>query len=372
MSAERIPKSAGESQCVSEALRILIVDDSAAVRGIWKKVLTECAGFQVVGLAENGKRGVDLVAEVKPDLVLLDIEMPVMDGLTALPLLLKAHPGVRVIMASSLTHQSSSAAIHALALGAADYIGKPSSTSLGVTLNEISQELIAKIRNLKYPTLQKRKINPEVCQPLKTAAVSKIASVPMVIVIGCSTGGPNALLTVLNGIDFEKMRIPIVIVQHMPAFFINLLAERVTKETRRECRVISGGEVLKPGFIGIAPGDFHVEIIGTLLDARLRLTTNPPENFCRPAVDPLFRSASQVFSNQVLGVVLTGMGEDGKNGCVNICNRGGSVIVQDEESSVVWGMPGAVAKAGLAQFILPLQQIATSIQSVCHTGGTRA
>jgi two-component system chemotaxis response regulator CheB len=347
-------------------IRIMIVDDSATIRGIWTKVLSSCKDLSVVSLAENGKRALELLPASRPDLILLDIEMPEMDGITALPLLFKARPGVRVIMASSLTQKGSSAAVHALALGASDYIGKPSSTSLGTSISEISQELIIKIRSLKYPTREGDKKPQIVTQ--KTISEMKALSPPKLIVVGCSTGGPNALITLFQGLNIASMTIPIVIVQHMPTYFIALLAERVEKEIKRACVVITGSESLAPGFIGLAPGDHHVEIAGDVRSARLTINQAPPENFCRPAVDPLFRSAGRVFGPHVVGVVLTGMGEDGKRGSEAIRNGGGTIIAQDEESSTVWGMPGAVAKSNLANYILPLSEIGPSLQKLCGAG----
>lgn len=357
-----------------DRIRVLIADDSAVVRGIWKKVFSETDDFTVAGLAENGKRAVDLVKESEVDLVLLDIEMPVVDGLTALPLLLQARPGVRVVMASSLTRRGSAAAIQALASGAVDYIAKPSSTSLGTDLRGIADELLGKLRCLKYPTRERPRTG--VVSEVRSSALKDAwppgGVPPRIIVFGCSTGGPNALLSVLRGLDLDVIEAPVVIVQHMPAYFIQLLADRVSREIGKTCRVIENGDVLSRGFIGIAPGDFHVEIAGGVEAASLRLNKNPPENFCRPAVDPLFRSAGEVFGAAVLAVVLTGMGEDGCKGSRAIRARGGRVIVQDEETCVVWGMPGAVAREGLAHAILPVDRIAAAILRICQVGGQAA
>jgi two-component system chemotaxis response regulator CheB len=348
---------------------------------MWNRILGAQADIKVVGTANNGADALETLKDNEVDLVLLDIEMPEMDGLTALPLMLKQNPGLRVIMASSLTVNGSKATIQALTGGASDYVAKPSASSLGTGVNTISQELLAKIRALSYPVKKSSlelKSSESIQKP--TATVSPIgtaasssgnsqASFPKgqakVLVIGSSTGGPNALSQVLTRLN-PQFQLPIVIVQHMPAFFIKALADRLAKDSGRPCSEIKTGDQLKNGCMYIAPGDFHAEFSTSPNGICLNLNQNPPENFCRPAVDPLFRSAAAVFGKDLIAVILTGMGEDGKIGCEEIRRRGGWIIAQDEATSVVWGMPGAVVRAGLADVVAPLDMISDRVQVACQ------
>lgn len=342
-----------------QLIRILIVDDSATIRGMWNRILSAQPDFEVVGVANDGIQALTSLKNKKVDLVLLDIEMPEMDGLTALPLILKDNPSVRVIIASSLTSSGSKSTLKALTCGAADFICKPSATSLMTSVESITEELLRKIRSLHYSYE-----GPEIPRvEIKTTVLQRGHA--QVVVIGSSTGGPNALIQVIKRLS-PQFDLPIVIVQHMPAFFITALAESISRETERPCLEIKNGEQIKNGHVYLAPGDLHSEFVSNENGISLRLNDNPAENYCRPSVDPLFRSAAKVFGRNLIAVILTGMGEDGKRGCEEVRRQGGWIIAQDQETSVVWGMPGAVATAGLADAILPLEAIADQIQAICN------
>lgn len=324
--------------------KILIVDDSSAVRGLWRKFLAGEPDFEVSGAVSNGKLALGFLDKTSVDVVLLDLEMPELDGMSALPAILKQHPGIKVIVVSALTARGSVAAVQALVAGASDYMTKSGTQSVPRGLEETGRELIAKIRAVAPPR------RPQPTNPVRVTAASPRQR-PEVVVIGSSTGGPCVLASTLAGLP-SAPKVPILIVQHMPAFFITVLAERLRSDTGLNCVEAQDGQPLAPGTVYLAPGDYHMVVARESGVAVIRLNQNPPENFCRPAVDPMFRSAAAVFGAKVCAFVLTGMGEDGLTGAAEIARAGGEVIVQDEASSVVWGMPGAVARAGLAQKIL--------------------
>lgn len=347
---------------IQPVIRVLIVDDSATIRGMWSRILGAQADIKVVTVANDGLQALVALQKNEIDLVLLDIEMPEMDGLTALPLILRQNPNVRVIIASSLTSHGSKATMTALTSGASDYICKPSSNSLMTSVESISAELLQKIRSLHYqPADAVLSINT-VRSIVSQTSIHQTGNAKVVIV-GSSTGGPNALVQVLKRLH-PDFTLPVVIVQHMPSFFITALAETLSRETGRSCYEIKNGDRLQEGCLYLAPGDLHSEFTANSSGVTLSLNDNPPENYCRPAVDPLFRSAARAFGKDIIAVILTGMGEDGKKGCEEVRRQGGWIIAQDQETSVVWGMPGAVADAGLADAILPLELIADKIQAV--------
>lgn len=350
----------------AKVIRILIVDDSATIRGMWNRILSAQPDINVIGAANDGIHALSVLNNNEVDLVLLDIEMPEMDGLTALPLILQQNPNVRVIIASALTSNGSKATIQALTSGAADYVSKPSTTSLMTSVGSITKELLEKIRSLQYfegNVSKVKKTEPETSRStLQTEPRQKGEA--QIVVIGSSTGGPNALMQVIKRLS-PDFTLPIVIVQHMPAYFITALGESLMRTTGRPCFEIKNGDQLHDGCIYLAPGDLHAEFTRTHKGVILYLNDNPPENFCRPAVDPMFRSAAKVFGKNLIAVILTGMGEDGKKGCEEIRRQGGWIIAQDQETSVVWGMPGAVVQAGLADAVLPLESIADKIQNIC-------
>ncbi len=351
-------------------IRILIVDDSAVMRSLLRSVISADAGLEVAGTAADGAAALDCIESLLPDLVLLDVEMPVMDGLTTLRELRKRGYRMPVVMCSALTQRGAKVTLEALACGASDYVAKPSGQPdrEQATL-ALAQDLTPRIHALAAP-LQVPPGDLPVGLPspillplaprLRPQPISEIASV---LVIGVSTGGPAALDVLLPALPRE-FTLPVLVVQHMPELFTRLLAERLNSRCRLPVREAAEGDAVTPGTIRIARGNWHMEVLGASrpgAPATIHLNQGPLENHCRPAVDVLFRSSAEVYGAGVLAVVLTGMGSDGMIGCQMIRGRGGSVLVQDQTTSTVWGMPGAVAQAGLAQKVLPLQSIAGEI-----------
>ncbi|MBL9210712.1 MAG: chemotaxis response regulator protein-glutamate methylesterase [Opitutaceae bacterium] len=344
-------------------LRVLIVDDAVVIRRLVSDCLAADPEIEVVGTASNGQIGLARITQLNPDLVTLDIEMPVMDGLEMLAALRKTHPRLPVIMFSTLTERGGSATLDALSLGASDYVTKPANVgSATAAMQRVRDELIPKVKALcrrSAPSAGPQPAaRPGPAGPLVPRPVSGLR--PDVLAIGVSTGGPNALAALLPDLA-KNFPAPIVIVQHMPPLFTRLLAERLAAVTGVPAHEGSAGALLRPGEIWVAPGGLHLEVTRAPDGVRLRTHEGPPENSCRPAVDVLFRSVAQVYGSRVLSVILTGMGQDGLHGCACIREAGGQVIAQDEASSVVWGMPGAVCHAGLAEKILPLAQLGAEI-----------
>ena len=371
----------------------MVVDDSAVVRGLITRMLEDAADVQVVTSVPNGDAAVKALDRYDIEVVLLDIEMPVMDGMTALPLMLKKRPDLKVIMASTLTLNNADISLRALELGAIDYIPKPTATREMTGGVDFKRELLDKVKALglslrrsghRRPPAPPRPGAPPAAgrtpfqrpgasatraslltpaQPVKLRQ-QKIES-PDLIAIGSSTGGPQALFKVLTDLRAGgPIKQPIVITQHMPATFTTILAEHISRVSGWPAKEGQDGEVLKGGNVYIAPGGFHMLLESKGTETVIRIVDAPPENFCKPAVDPMFRSIAKVFGRRVLAVILTGMGSDGAKGGGAIVEAGGSVIAQDEETSVVWGMPGAVAQAGLCSALLPLQDIGAFIKKV--------
>jgi two-component system chemotaxis response regulator CheB len=340
-------------------IRILVVDDSVVIRKVLSDALSADPVLEVVGVASDGRIAMAKIPLLKPDLVTLDIEMPVMDGLETLAALRKLYPKLPVIMFSTLTERGAAATLDALSLGASDYATKPSNTgSREVAIERIRTELIPKIKALCG-------VKPSKLPPVPAARPAIKVRAPVnrrieIVAIGTSTGGPNALAEVLPRIP-NDFPVPIVVVQHMPPIFTRLLAERLASRSAIPVEEGSAGVVLSPGRAWIAPGNFHMQVIRAGVEWRLNLNQAPPENSCRPAVDVLFRSVAQAYGADVLGVVMTGMGADGVRGAQDIREAGGEVIVQDEASAVVWGMPGLVYAAGQADAICPLDRLAEEI-----------
>lgn len=355
-------------------IRVLLVDDSAVVRGAIGKILEAEKDIKVVTTAPNGQMALDAMRHTEIDVVLLDVEMPVMDGITALPLMLSAHPRSRVIMTSSLTQQGAAITMQALALGATDYISKPSARAGGAALASVAHEIVSKVRaigrarkvNIDPPAGLHRRPAPPTSASILVAGNTG-DSTPRALAIAASTGGPNALADVLSRLPADYP-LPTFITQHMPPVFTALLAQRLQRDTGRTCVEATNGMPVRPGHTYVAPGDWHMLVHTVEGHPVIRLEQSPPENHCRPAADPMLRSIAAVYGAATLAVVLTGMGEDGRRGCAAVRERGGRVIVQDEATSVVWGMPGAVASAGLAQWILPLPEIAGKISSISCVG----
>lgn len=378
----------------SDPIRVMIVDDSAVVRGLITRMLEDAADVQVVTSVPNGEAAVKALDRYDIEVALLDIEMPVMDGMTALPLMLKKRPDLKVIMASTLTLHNADISLRALELGAIDYIPKPTATREMTGGVDFKRELLEKVkalgellrRNGRRPAapaarpgaapaarvpFQRPGAAPGAPRPslLSPAQPPKLRQnkiePPDLIAIGSSTGGPQALFKVLG--DMRQgggLKQPIVITQHMPATFTTILAEHINRVTGWPAKEGQDGETLKGGTVYIAPGGFHMLLESKGTETIVRIVDAPPENFCKPAVDPMLRSVAKVYGRRALAVILTGMGSDGAKGGAVLVEAGGSVIAQDEETSVVWGMPGAVAQAGLCTAILPVQDIGAFIRKV--------
>jgi two-component system chemotaxis response regulator CheB len=295
----------------------------------------------------------DELRRTPADVLVLDIEMPVMDGMTALPLLMRADPGLKVIMASTLTTRGADIALRALRLGAADYIPKPSAVNGDESFRRELLEKVKGLARLRRPAA-----------PLREAARLHLRPAPVIVprllAVGSSTGGPQALFTLVQGLG-RTLNVPVVLTQHMPAAFTPILAEHIGKLGGMPCAEAKDGEALQPGRLYLAPGNCHLLVHGARGTLTARLTSDPPENFCRPSVDPMLRSAAVACEGRVLVAMLTGMGQDGLAGTRRVIDAGGSVVAQDEATSVVWGMPGAVAQAGLCHAVLPLPRIAPKL-----------
>ncbi|MTJ80956.1 MAG: chemotaxis response regulator protein-glutamate methylesterase [Telmatospirillum sp.] len=360
----------------------MVVDDSAVVRGLITRMLEEDTGFSVVASVGNGQMALSALERYDIEVVILDIEMPVMDGLTALPKLLKADPDLQVIMASTLTLKNADVSLRALEAGAADYIPKPTSSREISGGPDFKHELIGKVRALgaarrrvsrrgaprpgaapppppPSPSAAPAARQPAGLYPHAGPLTMRAASIeaPDVIAIGSSTGGPQALFSVLGAIKAGSLRQPILITQHMPPTFTTILAEHITRISGWTAAEGQDGEVIQGNRIYVAPGDFHMVVEVKGAEKVIRLNKNPPENFCRPSVDPMLRSIAAAWGRRVLTVILTGMGSDGLKGGQAVIGAGGTVIAQDEASSVVWGMPGAVATAGICSAVLPLPEV---------------
>ena len=346
--------------------QVMVVDDSAVIRGFITRMLEADPDFRVVTTASNGEIAVKAVARYDIDVVILDIEMPVMDGLTALPLILKANPKVKVLMASTLTRRNATISIKALSAGAADYVPKPKSTREAHASEDFRRELVSKIKAISRPRLGRvttasgRSSATTLAAPPKISLHKPSSFKPEVLAIGSSTGGPQALFKLFETLK-DSVRVPIFITQHMPATFTAILAEHIQRVSGVECAEGRDHERVTPNRIYLAPGEYHMVIDGDSRGPFIRINQDPPENYCRPAVDPMFRSIAKLYGVKALSVVLTGMGKDGKLGGQTIIDAGGTVIAQDEPTSVVWGMPGAAATAGICSAVLPLDQIAPKI-----------
>ena len=333
-------------------IRVLVVDDSSVARKILGDTIAGDAAFELVGSAADGRLALEQIERLHPDIVTLDIEMPNMDGLTALPLLRKLVPQARIVMASTLTSAGAQQTVKALSLGAADFIAKPQASAMG-GVDSYRRDLIEKIIALG-PRLARTPSTPAPSAPLRPRSMQM--GNPSIMVVAASTGGPGALPVFLGPIA-RRIDAPILIVQHMPATFTPVFAEKIESAIGKRCREAVDGDVLAPGCVYLAPGDYHMRIARSPAGRIVTLDKTPPVNFCRPAADPLFESAAAAFGNRVLAVVLTGMGHDGRDGAGHIVKAGGRVLVQDEASSVGGGMPGAVAQAGLAEAIKPLSDL---------------
>jgi two-component system chemotaxis response regulator CheB len=366
-------------------VRVMIVDDALVVRGFLKRWIDAEPDLELVASIGNGQEAIDWLDSANPDVVVLDVEMPKLDGITALPLLLQKKPGLVVIMASTLTRRNAEISLRALALGALDCIPKPDANSR-IGSDSFHGELINKIRELglgaRKPRLERRRaldararqltrgepvrrLPAETAPPLVPATTPTLRPFPRmspkVLVIGSSTGGPQALTEVVTHLQRVNDRAPVLITQHMPPTFTTILAEHLSRASGRVVREAVDGEPVVAGRIYLAPGGLHMRVKRQDKSVLIGLDDGAHVHFCRPAVDPLFSSAAAIWGAGTLGLILTGMGSDGTSGAADIVAAGGAVIAQDEPTSVVWGMPGSVAEAGLCSAILPVEEIAPKI-----------
>lgn len=345
-----------------ERIKVVVVDDSAVVRKFVSETLAQDPDLEVVGLASNGRNALQQIDLLKPDVITLDIKMPEMDGLEALWHIRSKDKELPVIMFSSYTQEGATATMQALELGANDFLAKPSAQDTSdSTKEQVKSELIQRVKALGMT--RRKKTRAKFTVP--ATEVRQGTHPPSVIGIAISTGGPNALVEMVGGLA-PSLQTPILITQHMPPYFTKLLAERLRMRGPLPAYEAEHGQVIEPGTIYIAPGDYHLEVARDAEQVILQLSQAPAENSCRPSADVMFRSLVSVFGSGVLGVVMTGMGNDGQRGCECIKQYGGVVLAQDEATSTVWGMPKAVVTTKLADDVIPLPDIATSINKRCH------
>ena len=360
---------------VSRRIRVMLVDDAVVIRGLFARWVEAEPDLEVVATLRTGREAVNQLERTDPDVVVLDVDMPDLDGIAALPLLLEKKRDLVVIMASTLTRRNAEISLRALSLGAADYIPKPGSNREVSASTAFRRDLIEKIRQLGL-RVKRARHTTEPARALEAKAAPSIVPLqieeparphslrplpltpPRVLLIGSSTGGPQALNSLIADIEGVLRRAPVLITQHMPPTFTSVLAEHLARVANRPVREATDGEEVTAGVIYLAPGGKHMKVVRRNGAAVVEIDDGPMVNFCKPAVDPLFESAAEVWGNKVLALVLTGMGADGLAGARKIVAAGGHVIAQDEETSVVWGMPGQVTNAGLCSSVLPLQEIA--------------
>lgn len=347
-------------------VRVLLVDDSVVIRRMLSNILSEDPDIEVAGTASNGQLGITKVQQLNPDVLVMDIEMPVMTGLEALAALRKTHPKLPIIMFSTLTTRGGAATLDALALGASDYVTKPANVgSINESIDQIRAELIPRVKALgggrRFLFTAPPPPRPAPAPATAARAMPRLPGGRVdVVVIGVSTGGPRALAEVVPHLP-GSLPVPVLIVQHMPPIFTKLLAERLDGQSALQVEEAVDGRPVERGRVLVAPGDHHMVISREGASVVARLNQDPPESSCRPAADPLFRSAVKAYGAGVLCVVLTGMGQDGYLGAMAIRDAGGQVVVQDEATSVVWGMPGIISRNGLADAELPLAGVASEI-----------
>lgn len=340
-------------------IRVLVVDDAVVVRRMVADLLGEDDAIEVVGTAPNGRIALTKIAQLNPDLVTLDLEMPEMDGLETLAALRQSHPHLPVLVVSRFAQIGAAITRDALALGANDYVAMPEKAGGATTASEcVRDQLIPKIK--RFGARKAGRSTPPmpspVPRPASRSAILTFRYPIEAVVIGASTGGPNALAQLFTAFPADFCQ-PVLVVQHMPPVFTGRLAQRLTASSAIGVDEAESGAFVRPGHAWLAPGDFHMALARDAEGVRLRTHQGPAENSCRPSVDVLFRSAAEVYGPGVLAIVLTGMGQDGLRGCERIRAAGGQVLVQDAATSVVWGMPGAVARAGLADAVLPIEQL---------------
>ena len=384
-----------ETMRAADAVRVMVVDDAVVPRGMMVRWINAEPDLKVVAALHNGREAIEHLERTAPDVVLLDIDMPEIDGITALPRLLELRRDLVVLMVSTLTRRNAEISLRALALGALDYLTKPETNRDLTGSLTFRRDLIDKIRALcsgrrprvgafaaetvQVPISRYRlsltgpspSIVPEAAEAdrgphLTLRPFSRVA--PKALVIGSSTGGPRAVSDVIGALGPVVDLAPVLITQHMPPKFTAIFADHLARTNDLCVREAEHGEPVYPGRVYVAPGGRHMRVVRSGADTRIVLDDGHLINFCKPAVDPLFSSAAAVWGPATLALVLTGMGSDGLHGAADVVAAGGSVIAQDRESSVVWGMPGAVANAGLCSAILPIEQLAARIARLFSGG----
>lgn len=355
-----------------EPIKVLVVDDSVVIRRLLTAVIDAATDMEVVGYSTNGRLALEKIAQLQPDLVSLDVMMPEMNGIECMQEIRKRFGSLPVIMFSSLTEEGAAVTLEALDAGANDFVTKPWKTDgFADSVGQVSEQLLSKIRALAGPGVRQQPAAPlPQAVPVATSPKPTARQAPGIqrgprqdvkaIVIGSSTGGPNALNEVFGSLP-KDLDVPILIAQHMPPMFTKLLAERLAKRSGYVVREAVDGQVLVGGEVVIAPGDYHMRVQREGTEVVTRLSQDEPVHSCRPAVDPMFLSARDVWGGALLAVVLTGMGCDGAAGAAEIAKAGGRVFAQDEATSVVWGMPGATVEAGAADKVLALKDVASEI-----------
>lgn len=356
-----------EKPSLQRKTRVMVVDDSAVIRSVIARTLREQEDIEVVGSAVNGDFAVKMVRQLDPDVIVLDIEMPVMDGLTALPLLLKEKPGVRVLICSTLSSRGADVSIRALSLGAADYILKPGGDAI-VNAQDFQRSLVQTIRALVSKPGRAAFAGAPAAKSAPVLRKAPLLLPPRVLAIGSSTGGPRVLMEVLA--QLKNLPVPIVITQHMPKTFTAMLAQHITQACGLPCEEGAKDMELKPGHAYVAPGGYHMLLRREGEKTVIDLSESAPENYCRPSVNPMLRSLLEVYGGRILTVILTGMGADGSQACAEVVKNGGHVIAQDEETSTVWGMPAAVANAGICSAVSPPQDLVAWIKNAFSIKGS--
>jgi two-component system chemotaxis response regulator CheB len=357
-------------------VRVMVVDDSVVVRGLVSRWIEAEPDLAIAASLRTGRDAVNQLERADPDVVVLDVDMPDLDGISALPLLLGKKSDLVVIMASTLTRRNAEISLKALSLGAADYVPKPESNREVTTSQAFRRDLIEKIRQLGFRRKRRsaeqradgRTVPSGVVRlPVREPPAAEIrlrpfpTTVPRVLLIGSSTGGPQAVTALIGGLSGMLAQAPVLITQHMPPTFTTIFAEHLARASGRPAREAEDGQPIDAGKIYVAPGGRHMRVERRNGTAVIALDDGPAINFCKPAVDPMFASAAEVWGKWNLAVMLTGMGQDGARGAGDVVAAGGGLIAQDEATSVVWGMPGTVAQAGLCSAVLPLDQIAPKI-----------
>lgn len=351
--------------------KVMIVDDSSVVRGLMSLAISEDSEIEIISTAHNGEVAIKNAARHSPEVIILDIEMPIMNGIDALKILVKQNPDAKIIMASTLTVKNAEISMEAMKIGAVDYLTKPTARSGDESLKIFHHDLIAKIKALGGAARRKTSLLPKTTTlqnkiSKNVTATGLIPTIkPCAIAVGSSTGGPDALIKLFTSLKGRKLDIPIFITQHMPPTFTKLFAGHLSKASGRKCMEAAENEVVQSDVVYIAPGDYHMIINRDGANLVTNIIQTAQENYCRPSVDPMLRSLIKLYKRDLLMVMLTGMGHDGLQASRELKAAGGTLIAQDKETSVVWGMPGAVAEDGICNEILPLDGIAHYIIKAC-------